>query len=170
MTKPLEHREPVLIAGHRLAVHQAGTRLEAVHGLDDERIAGTPVMPVAGEEPDADRVPARHEAVAVVLDLVDPVWAARRALGGKGQARLDEAAPRRRGRYAQHPGKVGADTGGVDHPNANGGAQRPRRSGIVDAAPLRHQRGRASLAGTRALMRAAASAIRAARLRAHKTQ
>jgi hypothetical protein len=25
--------------------------------------------------------------------------------------------------------KVGADTGCVDHPNANGGAQRPRRSG-----------------------------------------
>jgi hypothetical protein len=48
-------------------------------------------------------------------------------------------------------GKVGADTGCVDHPNANGGALALHRSGIVDAAPLRHQRGRASVAGTRAI-------------------
>jgi hypothetical protein len=31
--------------------------------------------------------------------------AGRRALGGRGQARLDEAAARRQARYAQHPGK-----------------------------------------------------------------
>jgi hypothetical protein len=44
----LEHRKPVLIAGDRLAIDQAGTRLEMVHGLDDERIARCPVVPVPG--------------------------------------------------------------------------------------------------------------------------
>src|SRR5262245_32674000 len=46
--KPFEHRESVLIAGHGLAVDQAGTRLEPVNGLDDERIARCPIVPVSG--------------------------------------------------------------------------------------------------------------------------
>ena len=33
----LEHRKPVLIAGDRLAIDQAGTHLEPVNGFDDER-------------------------------------------------------------------------------------------------------------------------------------
>jgi hypothetical protein len=31
--QPFEHREPVLIAGNRLAIDQAGTHLEPVNGL-----------------------------------------------------------------------------------------------------------------------------------------
>ena len=36
-------------------------QLEHVHGLDDERIARAPVMTVAGEQTNADRVAAGHE-------------------------------------------------------------------------------------------------------------
>jgi len=35
----LKHGEAVGIAGDRLAIDQAGTHLEPVNGLDDERIA-----------------------------------------------------------------------------------------------------------------------------------
>src|SRR5215813_10894219 len=44
--QPFEHREPVLIAGDRLAIDQAGTHLEPIHGLDDERVAWCPIVPV----------------------------------------------------------------------------------------------------------------------------
>jgi hypothetical protein len=37
-TKPLEHREPILVAGHGLAVDQARADLEPVYGFADERI------------------------------------------------------------------------------------------------------------------------------------
>ena len=75
----------------------------------------------AREQPNANRIAARHQPVAVVLDLVNPVGAGRRSIGGGRKAGLDEAAPGRRGRYAQHgPGKVGTDTAGVESPPALG--------------------------------------------------
>jgi len=40
---------------------------------------------------EAGRVSARHEAVAVVLDLVDPVRAGRRSVGAGREAGFDEA-------------------------------------------------------------------------------
>jgi hypothetical protein len=68
-------------------------------------------VPVAGEQPDAHGIPACHQPIAVVLDLVDPVRPGRRALGSRGQARLDEAAARRRGRYAVIHGGQGRQSG-----------------------------------------------------------
>jgi hypothetical protein len=38
-------------------------------------------MAIAGQQTDADRVPARHQPVAVVLDLVNPLGAGRRLVG-----------------------------------------------------------------------------------------
>ena len=46
--QPFEHREPILIAGDRFAIDQAGAHLEPVNGFDDERIARCPVVPVPG--------------------------------------------------------------------------------------------------------------------------
>jgi len=46
--QPIEHREPVLIAGDRLAIDQAGTHLEPLNGLDNERIARCPIAPIPG--------------------------------------------------------------------------------------------------------------------------
>ena len=80
--QPFEHRQPVLIAGDRLAVDQARADLEPVNGLDDERIARCPIVPVPRQQPYTDGVSARHEAVAVVLDLVNPVRPRRETLGG----------------------------------------------------------------------------------------
>src|SRR5262245_29232520 len=59
--QPLDHREPVLIAGDRLAIDQAGTHLEPVNGLDDERIARCPIVPVPRQQSYADGIPACHQ-------------------------------------------------------------------------------------------------------------
>jgi len=37
------------------AMPQAASRLQFVHSLDDERVAGSPVMLVPGQQPDARR-------------------------------------------------------------------------------------------------------------------
>src|SRR6516162_5560569 len=43
-----EHGEPILVAADRLAIDQAGTHPEPVNGLDDERIARGPIVPIPG--------------------------------------------------------------------------------------------------------------------------
>jgi hypothetical protein len=48
-------------------------------------------VPVPGQQADANRVSARHQAVAVVLDLVDPAGAGRRSVGSGREAGFDEA-------------------------------------------------------------------------------
>src|SRR5262245_55702437 len=82
-----------------------------------------PVISVAGKEPDAGGVPADHHAKAVVLDLVNPAGALRRALGGGWKAGLDETGRRpadtqkhTKNRYRasareSNPGGDHADTG-----------------------------------------------------------
>jgi len=62
-----------------------------VHRFHNQRIARRPVMPVAGEQPNANRVTARHHPIAVVLDLVNPNRGRSRPLGGEGKAGFDEA-------------------------------------------------------------------------------
>ena len=86
----VEPRQPALVAAHHLAVDQAGPHLEVVHGLDHERKAVRPVVAAPGNQPDADGIAPRHQAIAVVLDFVNPVGAGRRAVGRGRQARLDE--------------------------------------------------------------------------------
>jgi hypothetical protein len=57
------------------------------HRLNDQRKARRPVVALASDQPDAHRIPAGHQTVAVVLDLMNPVQARRRRWGGGGQAR-----------------------------------------------------------------------------------
>ena len=85
MAQQLEGGQTPLVTAHYLAVDQAGPDLKAVHCLDHKREADRPVVAAAGDQPDADGVPASHEPVAVVFDLVNPV----RAGGGRsaGQGR-----------------------------------------------------------------------------------
>jgi hypothetical protein len=75
-------------------------------------------MAVASEQPNADRVPARHQAITVVLDLVNPVRPGRRVLGGGGQARLDETSGRRTLQHSNHVGhpRPGVDSAAADFP------------------------------------------------------
>jgi hypothetical protein len=49
MPQLVKARHPVLVTAHRLAVDQAAAHLQFVHGPDDERVAGCPVMPVPGQ-------------------------------------------------------------------------------------------------------------------------
>jgi hypothetical protein len=44
-------RYPPLVAAHCLAVDQATAHLQSPHSLEDERVAGRPVMPVPGQMP-----------------------------------------------------------------------------------------------------------------------
>jgi len=91
VAQPLEHGESIRVTGHGLAVEQAGACLEPVHGLYNQRIPLRPVVSVAGEQPDADRGPPRHQAIAVMLDFVNPVRAGRRSAGWGWEAGCDEA-------------------------------------------------------------------------------
>ena len=56
-------------------------------------IALRPVVAPAGDQPDAHGVAPGHEPEAVVLDLVNPVGAGRRLVGGGREAGFDEARP-----------------------------------------------------------------------------
>jgi len=47
-------------------------------------------MPVPSQQPDADRVPARHQPIAIVLDLMHPAWPGWRSLTRGWQAGFDE--------------------------------------------------------------------------------
>jgi hypothetical protein len=71
----------------RPAVDQARARFEPRGGVDDGGEAPGPVLAVARQQPDAGHV-AAHHAVAVVLDLVNPLAADRHPFGGgrEGQA------------------------------------------------------------------------------------
>jgi hypothetical protein len=88
---------------HHLAVDQARPHREMVHGLDHEREADRPVVASARDQPDADGVAPGHEPVAVVLDLVNPVEAGRRAVGGGRQTRFNETGRHRGGLYSRCP-------------------------------------------------------------------
>jgi hypothetical protein len=77
----VEPGESVLVAAHHLSVDQAGAHCEVVHSLGDQRKASRPVVAAPGNQPDADGISARHKAIAVVLNLMNPVGAGRRAVG-----------------------------------------------------------------------------------------
>ena len=66
-------------------------RLDAERGINDGREAVGPVMAVAREAADARAIPAHHQPIAVVLDLVDPERAGRWPGHLRWQARFDEA-------------------------------------------------------------------------------
>src|SRR5262249_19556356 len=62
------------------------------------------IVPVRCQQSYSDGIPARHKAVAVVLDLVNPVRAGRRSVGSGWEARFDEAGGRRPAGTRQHDG------------------------------------------------------------------
>ena len=64
-------KDAVVVAADGLAVDQAGPHIEPAHRIEDQRVARRPVVAVAGEQADADGVAPRHQAEAVVLDLVN---------------------------------------------------------------------------------------------------
>ncbi len=76
----LEARRPVRQHRGDLAVEERGSRRQAADGTGDLRELLCPVLPVAGDEAHLPLFESRHDAIAVVLDLVEPVVAVRRRL------------------------------------------------------------------------------------------
>jgi hypothetical protein len=74
-----------------LTVDQERLRLHAERSFNDGREANRPAMSIAREAADPRAIPAHHQAVAVVLDFVNPERARRWARRLGGQARFDEA-------------------------------------------------------------------------------
>ena len=73
-----------------LAVDQRRAEAELGERVGDAAKPRRPVERVAGQEPDLAAVDARLDAIAVVLDLVDPFVPARRLVAGRRQARVEE--------------------------------------------------------------------------------
>src|SRR5579859_7398276 len=86
----VEVGQAVRAADDALAVEQDRADLELANRLDDPREALRPVSTTACVNAHPIVLLADHQAVAVVLDLVDPVWTARRFVRARWQARLDE--------------------------------------------------------------------------------
>ena len=53
-----------------------------VYRLDNQGVAGGPIMTVAGQQPDADRqgIASGHQPIAIVFDLMHPAWPGWRSL------------------------------------------------------------------------------------------
>jgi hypothetical protein len=81
MAKQLESRYALLIATNDFTVDQAGAHLEVVHSLDHEGKPIGPAVASPNQQADAHWVAARHQTVAVVPDLMNPVRAGRRTVG-----------------------------------------------------------------------------------------
>ena len=67
MAQQLEDAKAALVTAHHLPIDQDRPDPEVVHGLDNQRIPGGPVMTVEGQPADAHWVSAGHEALAIVL-------------------------------------------------------------------------------------------------------
>jgi hypothetical protein len=88
----LEIGDAILAAPDGFAVHRRRRDLQRGHRLDDAGIAIAPIKASAGEEPHPIAVAAGDQAIAIVLDLVQPLWTGGRLSGDAGEAWLDEAA------------------------------------------------------------------------------
>ena len=86
----VEHRKAVLVGDDRLAVDEAGACRQRRDRRGGQREAPGEIMAVPSEEPHAGSVAPRHDAEAVMLDLVNPIPPGRRLIGTAGQAWLDE--------------------------------------------------------------------------------
>jgi hypothetical protein len=75
--------KPVDAEQHRLAIDHERARPVLQRGLDDQRVMIGPIVAVPGEQPHTLALALDEKALAIVLDLVDPV----RARGNLGSAR-----------------------------------------------------------------------------------
>ena len=98
----VEYRKSVLVGDYRLTVDQARARRQTCDCRGDQGKAIGKIVAIAGEKSDAGAVSARHDAEAVMLDFVNPVWPSRRLIDTTGQARLDEVGSRARTQTQRH--------------------------------------------------------------------
>src|SRR5262249_37186916 len=89
LLESLEARSPGVVQDHALAVKPGGVARERRTGARDRAEALGPVLPAANEHARAPVLDAAERAVAVVLDLVQPVVSRRRCIGDDGELRTD---------------------------------------------------------------------------------
>ena len=82
--EPMKVRQALEAVRDRLAVDHGALEGEGAHGLGDRHELGRPVAPVAGPQAHAIAVLAREEAIAVVLQLVQPAITGRHGLARIG--------------------------------------------------------------------------------------
>ena len=91
------------IADHSLTIDQQELRTwSGLTAWTIKRVAGGPVMPVPGQQPDADRqgIASGHQPIAVMLDLMHPVRPGWRSLARRWQAGFDNG---RQGHFVTMP-------------------------------------------------------------------
>src|SRR6266849_5840538 len=86
----IEAGNPLVILDDDFAVDQRRTEPKFGERVRDAAKTRSPVERLAGEQPRLASVHARLDSIAVVLDLVNPFWTARRLVAGRRQARLQE--------------------------------------------------------------------------------
>jgi len=79
----VEVGDAVDAAQHRFAVQDEGVESLTQRGFCDAWVPAAPVVTVAGSQPHGLAVPLNDQAVAVVLNLVKPLW----PVGDLGPAR-----------------------------------------------------------------------------------
>ena len=118
--QPVEVGDAVDAEQHRLAIDHERAVPVSQRGLGDQRIAIAPVVTVAGEQPHALAVALNDQAIAVVLDFVDPLRPVRDFGAAGGNAGFE--------RGFGHAGKIG--NGRL---NANLRAENLPNQGIIGA-------------------------------------
>ena len=104
--RPLEQVEggdAARVLHHYLAVDDGVHTREFLKRLGQSAITRRPVVPVAGDQPDASAIEEHQGPVAVVFDLVDPTWRPGRRIGAGGELR----APARRHGGRHRAGDLG---------------------------------------------------------------
>src|SRR5262249_37296833 len=86
----VEAGNPLLILDDDFPVDQRRTEPKFGEHVRDAAETRGPVERFAGEQPRLAPVHARLDSIAVVLDLVNPLWTARRLVAGRRETRLQE--------------------------------------------------------------------------------
>ena len=87
--KPVELREAVAIQPDRLAINHEGLGPQPSSSRADQREAVRPIEAPAREQPDAGAIALDDQAIAVMLDFVNPVRAVRNLSSARRDAGLN---------------------------------------------------------------------------------
>ena len=89
---PSGYGHSIFIASHRLAIDQTGPATQRPDGDRDRGIAPGPIDAASSPQSHSGAIAPRHEAVATVLDFMNPPGLSWRPFGRTWQARRDETA------------------------------------------------------------------------------
>jgi hypothetical protein len=88
---PVERSHAIISAGDRFPVDNAGTRAQLCHSLDNEGKTVGQIVAGTAVEPNPIALLASDKPKTIVLDLVQPLLAARRSFRAAGKTWRDKA-------------------------------------------------------------------------------